>query len=202
LEHPNLGSYTKKMKLKLYTREKIIVFSTVCLGAVLLWYKLLYLPEKYELESIREELTSIQMQHEPFSKNSTFRPSSIFAEEAAISAQYNELTARIPERDEIPSAMIQMIRPGQGRNIRIISVRPVMSQLFENHTLPDEFQLKEVPVDIVLEGKFVDIGRYLFDLMSLPFFGGYNNLQMETSEEMYPEINAKITCILLFFNNS
>lgn len=189
-----------KLKLKLGTREKIILFSTVCIGAVLLWYKLLYLPQKYESESIREELKSIQIQHESLSKNGVLQPA-FMEEEAAISAQYNKLTAKIPERDEIPSAMIQMIRPGQRRNIRIISVNPLMSQLFENRTLPDEFQIEEVPVDIVLEGKFVDIGRYLSDLTSLPFFGGYSNFQMEMSEEIYPKINAKITCMLLFFNN-
>jgi Tfp pilus assembly protein PilO len=190
------------MKLKVGMREKIILFSAVCLGAVFLWYELLYLPKQKELESISKELKSIQTQRESLLKTGVLQPFFMVAEEeAAVSAQYNKLAAKIPDRNGLPSAMIQMMRRGQGRNIRVISMTPALSQLLENHTQADECQLREIPVDIVLGGKFVDVGRYLLDLMGLPFFGGYHNLQMETSEETYPEIDARIGCILLFFNN-
>jgi len=189
------------MKVNFGIRKKIILFSTACLSAVFLWYMFLYSPKNAELKRIKDDLKSIQAQHELFLKRDAFQPSSILPEqEATIYEKYNELTAKIPERDYIPSAMIQMIKTGEGRNIRIVSVKPVTSQLFANPRLVGESQLKEVPVDIVLEGRFTDIGRYLFDLMDLPFFSGYNNIRMEESEEIYPKIKANIKCVLLFLN--
>ncbi|MBW1741410.1 MAG: type 4a pilus biogenesis protein PilO [Deltaproteobacteria bacterium] len=187
------------MKIKFGVREKIILFVVIYLGAIFLWYKFLYLPKNNELKRIKQELKSIQMQYKPF-LGDTFRPP-LLEEETAISEKYHELTAKIPERDEIPSAMIQMAKIGQGRDIRILSTKPVTSRLFAKHRLPKGSQLKEIPVDMVLEGRFVDIGRYLFDLMNLPFLGGYNKIQMETSKKIYPEIRANITCLLLFFDN-
>lgn len=189
-----------KMKIKFGIREKIILFAVVCLGAVFLWYKLLYLPKNTELKIIKEDLKSTQIQCECFLGDAS-RPPFRLEDEAAVSEKYNELMAKMPERDEIPSSIIQMIRTGKDRNIRILTTKPVTSELFANRRRPKESHIKEVPVDIVLEGKFVDIGRYLFDLTELPFLGGYSNFQMGTSEEIYPEIRAEVRCTLLFLNN-
>jgi len=189
-----------KMKIKFGIREKTILFAVVCLGAVFLWYKLLYLPKNTELKIIKEDLKSTQIQCELLLGNAS-RPGFRLENEAAVSEKYDELMAKLPERDEIPSAIIQMIRTGKDGNIRILSTKPVTSELFANRRRPKESHIKEVPVDIVLEGKFVDIGRYLFDLTDLPFFGGYSKLWIETSEEIYPEIRAGVRCTLLFLNN-
>lgn len=184
------------MKIKFGIREKIFLLAIVYLGAGFFWYTSLYLPKSTELKRIKEELKSTQKQCEILSRY--IQPASI--EEGSIPEKYHELIAKIPERDEVPSAIIQMVRAGQGRNIRILSTDPSTSQLLTTYGRPAGYQLQEIPVEIVLEGRFVNIGRYLFALMNLPFFGGYNSIRLEANEETYPKTRTTIGCMLLFLN--
>ncbi len=181
-------------------RERIGLFVIACFVTVLLWHMFFYLPKKGELKTIKEEIKMFQGQYNLLSNDA-----SIAAFKAAnagrISKRYNELIKKLPQKKDIASTLSQIAKIGQRENIRILSIEPLKFQLFKNRKSMKDSHLEEIPIDIIMKGKFVDIGRYLFDITNLPFFVGYKSIRMEMSEEICPDTKAKITCVLLFLRN-
>ena len=186
--------------MKIGIREKISLIVTACLITVILCFILLFLPKKKELKRIKDELKSTKMEYELLSNyisSVAFKSS----KKQEISRKQKELLEKLPEKEDIATTLSQITKIGQGKNLRILCVKPIKLQLFKNYRSDWEAQLEEIPVEIVLEGRFFDVGKYLFDLIKIPFFGGYKKIEMESIEEIYPRVKANIDCILFFSTN-
>ena len=186
--------------MKFGTREKTCFIIAVYITVILFWYIYLYLPKNNKLKAIKKDLTTIKMEATKIQKDI----SSInirLNQESTILTKYNETKNKLPQRGDIVSILNALNQIKQEKHLRIISVQPTRFQLVEDTKTSDKLSLGEIPVKILLEGEFIDIGQYLFDLANLPFFGGYKNMLIESSEKIYPEIEAEITCIFLFIDN-
>ncbi|MGA1791025.1 MAG: type 4a pilus biogenesis protein PilO [bacterium] len=181
-------------------RGKMPLFIGICLVMILLWYMLLYTPQKNDLKRIQEEQRLIQTQYNRLLENSSL---AMFdsAKKLEISKKCIEILNNLPHKEDIASALAQVIDIGQGKDIRIISINPNKISFSDHQDTEPDAELEKMAFDMILEGNFLNISQYLFDLMNLPFFVGYRSIEIEASKEIYPKTKAQITCILLFLNN-
>ena len=181
-------------------RGKLPLFIGICMVMILLWYVLLYTPQKNNLKRIKEEQRSIQTQYNRLLENSSL---AMFdsAKKLEISKKCIEILNNLPRKEDIASALSQVTNIGQGKDIRIISINPNKISFSDHQDTETDAELEKMAFDIVLEGSFINIGQYLFDLVNLPFFVGYRSIEVEASKEIYPKTRVQTTCILLFLNN-
>lgn len=162
---------------------------------IVLWYILLYIPKVNELKRIKDEINRFQMQYKILSQNNS--PAVLDkAEETTIFTKYNELIAQLPKKEDISSALNQIKRIGQEGKIKILSLKLLKLQLLENSNLKREYQIEEIPVNVIVQGDFFDIVQYLLHLGNLPFMSRFKNIRIETYEKIYPEIETRFTCML------
>jgi Tfp pilus assembly protein PilO len=197
----NEEKFFRGTKMKLDIREKIALFMGVCFSAMLLWHLFLYGPQKKDLERIKEEQKLIQTQYDRLLED--FSSAMLgSAEKIKISRKCIEILKNLPRKEEIGFALSQIMKTGESHDIRIISMTPQKLSFSESQDTKTESQLEKIFIDMIMEGRFIDMGQYLFDLVELPFFAGCSKIGIETAKEIYPETRAKMTCVLLFIKNN
>jgi len=181
-------------------RGKLPLFTGISLVMILLWYMFLYTPQKNDLKRIQEEQRLLQTQYERLLENSSL---AMFdsAKKLEISKKCIEILNNLPRKEDIASALSQIIEMGQGKDIRIISINPNKISFSDHQAAGPDSELEKMAFDMILEGSFINISQYLFDLVDLPFFVGYRSIEIKASKEIYPKTRAQATCILLFLNN-
>ena len=180
---------------------KISFFISLGFIAVVLWYMFLFVPKRNDLEKIRDKQKVIQTQYNQLLENYSLAMMGS-AKKLEISRKCIDILDNLPSKEDISSVLSQILKIGQGKDIRIISVSPHEVSFSNNQDSKRKAQLQKIHLDITLEGRFINIGQYLFDLTNLPFFAGYSKIEIRTSEEIYPKTTAEITCVLLFLNNA
>ncbi|MGA1796799.1 MAG: type 4a pilus biogenesis protein PilO [bacterium] len=185
--------------MKLDIRNKTAIFAEISLVTILLWYMFLYAPKKNELKRIKEEQRLIQMQYDQLLDNSSH---AMFesAKKLEISKRCIAILDGLPYRKDIASALSKVIEAGEGKDIRIISISPQFS-FSDIEGAEQDSELNKMAFDMVVEGKYLDIGHFLFDLLDLPFLVGYSTIDIKSSPETYPETRAQLSCILLFLDD-
>ena len=175
----------------------------ICAGFAVLvvWYMFLFTPKRNNLKKISEKQKLIQTQYNQLLENYSIAMMGS-AKKLEISRKCMHILDNLPCKEDITYVLSQVIEMGQGKDIRITSISPHNISFSKNKDADKKTQLEKINLDITLEGGFTNTGQYLFDLIDLPFFGGYSKIDIETSEEIYPETKAKITCILLFLKKT
>lgn len=179
---------------------KIALFLCLGFSTIIIWHTFLFAPKRNDLKKIREKQKLIQTQYNKLLENYSLAMMGS-AKKMEISKRCIDILDNLPCKEDIASVLSRVIEIGQGKDIRIISVSPHGVSFSKNRDTERKTQLEKIHLDIILEGRFINMGQYLFDLINLPFFAGYSKIEIETSEEIYPETKAEITCILLFLNN-
>lgn len=183
--------------MKFEIREKVALFIGILFVTIVLWYMFLFSPKNMELEKISDQQKKIEMQYNQLSNNFSLAMLGS-AEKLRISRKCVDILDNLPSKKDIASALSRIIEIGQGKDIRIVSINPHQHSFSTNQTQEKESQLEKIPLDITLEGKFLNISEFLFDLIDLPYLAGYSKIEIESSKETYPETKAQVTCILLF----
>lgn len=179
---------------------KIALFICAGFAAIVIWHTFLFVPKKNNLKKISEKQKLIQTQYNQLLENYSLAMMGS-AKKLEISRRCIDILDNLPCKENIASVLSRIIEIGQGKDIRIISISPHNVSLFKNKDTEKKTQLEKIHLDITLEGGFLNMCQYLFDLINLPFFAGYRKIDIETSEEIYPATKAEITCILLFLND-
>ncbi|MGA1823773.1 MAG: type 4a pilus biogenesis protein PilO [bacterium] len=183
-------------------REKTITLIAALLCGVLLWYGTLYFPQKRTLEKLQKGIEAIRMQQHALASGTIHTTTEPATEENNLVKEYNEIIALLPRKATIRSILTPIRGIVGQKAIDILSIKPLTYQLFRYESPDEENELQEIPVEIKLRGRFIDVGDYLFDLSHVPFFGGFNKITIEMSDASYPQIEAEITCILLLLQSS
>ncbi|MGA1840780.1 MAG: hypothetical protein ACMUIU_09165 [bacterium] len=180
---------------------KTAIFICAGFAALVVWYTFLFTPKRNNFKKISEKQKLIQTQYNQLLENYSLAMMGS-AKKLEISRKCIHILDNLPCKEDITSVLSRVIEIGQGKDIRIISISPHNVSFSKNNNEDKKTQLEKINLDITLEGGFINMRQYLFELIDLPFFGGYSKIDIETSEEIYPETKAEITCILLFLNNT
>jgi len=181
-------------------RGKMALFIGISLFVILLWYMFLYSPKKNDLKRIKQEQRLIQTQYDLLLENSSHAMLES-AKKLEISKKCMAILESLPYKEDIASALSQVMDVAQGKDIRIVSISPHKLSFSEDQDTELDSHLEKMAFDMSLEGSYINIAYYLFDLIDLPFFVGYSNIDIESSKKTYPETKAQMTCILLFLDN-
>ena len=159
-------------------RERIITLIAALLCGVFLWYIFLYFPQKRKLEKLKEEIEANRMQH-ALALGTILATSKPATGKIDLLKKYNEIKALLPRKATINSILTPIRGIGREKDMDILYIKPLTYQLFRQDSWEDENELFEMPVEIKLKGRFIDVGDYLFDLSNVPFFGGFEKITID-----------------------
>ncbi len=110
---------------------------------------------------------------------------------AKLEEENREFVARIAPRSEILNLAKQLSEEAKKYNIRFISIRPPgLDTLLTQET--KETPLRPIPFEITLQGRYLDIGKFIADLRKFPYFIKVYELEFIGKDEIKPLIEARI----------
>jgi Tfp pilus assembly protein PilO len=85
----------------------------------------------------------------------------------------------------------QLSEEAKKYNIRFLSIRPPgLDTLLTQET--KETPLRPIPFEITLQGRYLDIGRFIANLRNFPYFVKVYELEFIGKDEIKPLIEARI----------
>lgn len=94
-------------------------------------------------------------------------------------ARLTEIRGRLLPPGGLPQLLAEISRPSQRHGVRIVSFTPKESG-------------QEISVDLVLEGSYLQLGRYLEDLLKGPYVLAVANLQLRAKQPGDKRLNMKL----------
>ncbi|MEO0087104.1 MAG: type 4a pilus biogenesis protein PilO [candidate division WOR-3 bacterium] len=110
---------------------------------------------------------------------------------AKLEEENREFVARIAPRSEVLQLVRQLSEEAKKYNIKFLSIRPPgLDTLLTQET--KENPLRPIPFEITLQGRYLDIGKFIADLRKFPYFIKVYELEFTGKDEIKPLIEARI----------
>lgn len=110
---------------------------------------------------------------------------------AKLEEENKEFVARIAPRSEVLQLAKQLSEEAKKYNIRFLSIRPPgLDTLLTEET--KETPLRPIPFEIVLQGRYLDIGKFIANLSKFPYFIKVYELEFTGKDEIKPLIEGRI----------
>ena len=171
-------------------RKVLLIAGLVCIVfAVLAWF-LLYQPQirrsqqsANQLERIEREMREIRVQ---IAQIEGLRARAAELEEESI-----VLEARIVPRAEMLSMFRQLARLAEQQRVQFKEISPPGLDTLLQAESPAQ-PVRGVPFDITLQGRYLDIGRYIENLDRFPYFVRIPGFEVTARQDIRPEVEMKL----------
>ncbi len=174
-------------------QEKIIAAAVGLIVIVAGWYFLFYAPKAAAIERNRLEIEDIQMQIERSITDPALVDSLRKDIERLEQSNAENRTLIIPV-DSILYVNETIKRKCGIHNLTITQpLTPDKEMLFgESPEETGESSIRMVEIDVFLRGTFFDLGYFLEDFPSYPFLIRAGEVEINTGDEIYPELEMAI----------
>ena len=152
------------MRMGVSVRD-ILIFGGL-LGAAVVLYIFLLAPAARERSRLSAEAQQLTKQSELMQKAlKAITP----RQGTGAQARLEEIRGRLLPPGGLPQLLAEISRPSQRHGVRIVSFTPKESG-------------REISVDLVLEGGYLQLGKYLEDLLKGPYVLAVANLQLRAKQ--------------------
>lgn len=178
--------------VKLKPQQEIIISALMGIGALLVWYFVLYQPlsaRTSELEKlVHNQADSLKALERYRSEISRMR-----SQIDAIRVEEVAWENRFPPRRELVSLARRLIDLGKEKGLTLLNIRPSLQELYalERSGVPVSSQnLMKLPIRIRFQGRFHNIGKFLEELSLLPFQTTVADFAIVQQNEIYPDVEV------------
>ena len=162
------------MRMGLSIRDMLILAGLLAAAAVL--YFVLLAPAASERTRLTAEAKRLTRQSQKMQE----ALKAITPRQETGGNRLAEIRGRFLPRDGLPQLLAEISRPSQRHGVRIVSFTPKESG-------------REISVDLVLEGTYLQLGRYFEDLLEGPYVFAVANIQLRAKKPGDTSLRMKLT---------
>jgi Tfp pilus assembly protein PilO len=184
--------------MALLQRRVLLIAVAVCiLLGVFAWF-VLYQPQVKSSQKSTAQVAQIQKELEE--TRARIRGIGRLRERLAELEEANvAFAARVMPRAEMLGMLERLATMAQAQRVRFIEISPPgLDTLLEEES--SSRPVRGVPFYITVQGRYVDIGRYVASLDEFPYFIRVPDFEVTAREDIRPEVEAKI--LVNFYTSS
>lgn len=194
---------------RMTVRERVIV-SVASLAAVLmLWTLLVFDPQAARESTLRAELTTLETSigaaSDALASDAASNPAVLARnEERNLKAQLEELNKELAAESSgliAPERMVQVVHDvlTRQRGVRLISLhnKPVASLAPPTNGAAPSAGPYLHPIELVIEGRYLDVAAYLRALEKLPWRFYWKVLELETKQHPISRVRIEMSTLSL-----
>jgi Tfp pilus assembly protein PilO len=110
---------------------------------------------------------------------------------ADLQAANAAFIARVVPRSQMLTMLRRLADEAAARKVRFLEIAPPGLDTLIQEETPD-VPLRSVPFMITVQGRYLDIGRYVESLASFPYFVRVPDFEVNAREDIRPEVEAKL----------
>ncbi len=174
-----------KVNIGLRLREKVI-WGLVIMALPLVWFLIVF-PKKEEASRIKGELSSLAKRANE--AKMLLAQAEMLKQEAALAKEKVAfLEARVLVKKDVSRVLRELSQDLQRHNLRILSMKP----LGENPP-PPTTPYHRLPVEIQVQGRYIDLGKYLEEIKERSLLFTVDSLHLEKGED--PNLSARLVLV-------
>lgn len=179
-------------------RKKFSYILSVLLIAILvMWFIFFYYPKsieidkiKFQIREMRNDLASASQANVDIEKIEN----RLLEEQKA----FEEARSRFVERDDLAKVSRKIDEFARGYNLRMTDFAPVFEDYFADTS---KNVIKVLPLAITVRGKYMDIGKFIENWGSLPFYLEPKGILIERFTQTSNDLKATISSQLYSWNH-
>lgn len=166
-----------------FTRREQVILGGLLVVAGLLWFVLLQ-PMANERVRLTKEAERLIQESQNLQK-ALMRAQDRKEAAENLRRRLEAIRARLLSSNNVSRLLAEISRPGQGLGVRIVSVTPKAT--------PGPTSERQIPVQLVLEGTYLELGRYLEALLKGPVLLTVSDLQVRSVKPGNPRLRMQLT---------
>lgn len=108
-----------------------------------------------------------------------------------LEEQNVELMSHVAPRDQLLTLLRELAKIAERYNLSFLEIKPPgLDTMLQSET--PEKPIRPVPFQIVLQGRYLDIGAYLENLNRFPYFVKVPEFELTGKDELRPAVEARL----------
>jgi len=108
-----------------------------------------------------------------------------------LETQNSELMSHVAPRDQLLTLLRELARIGERYNISFLEITPPGLDTMLQIETPDK-PIRPVPFQIVIQGRYIDIGSYVEHLNQFTYFVKVPEFEITGKDEIRPAVEARL----------
>ncbi|MCP4724073.1 MAG: type 4a pilus biogenesis protein PilO [bacterium] len=182
---------------KIGYRERIIIAAAVIVLIAAGWYFLFYSSQKDSISAKQIEITRLQNEI----ITSTVAPGTIDTLKKKIERLEEEARnsgTKLVSKDQLVEIKDYISDKIKEHNLEYDSIEPDMIAWSSSAQDSMNIGIKKVPITIFIAGEFFAIGKFLEELPDYPFLIRAVDLNVDTDDDVYPELHVRLIVHVFF----
>ena len=176
--------------LDLPKHQKIGLLAVVILLLVVFDYLFVYSSYSYQIANLEQSVVGARKERDQ--KRALIADKPKLLEQLRVAdGRFKEATAQLPNRKEIPNLLTSISNRAREVGLEVLLFRPRPES-------PQEFYA-EVPVDVVVRGKFHDVVSFFDEVGRLDRLVNLNNIEMKNPKPAGEQMNLDTSTLMTAF---
>ena len=176
--------------LNLPKHQKIGLLAVVILLLVVFDYLFVYSSYSYQIANLEQSVEGARKERDK--KRALIADKPKLLEQLRVAdGRFKEATAQLPNRKEIPNLLTSISNRAREVGLEVLLFRPRAES-------PQEFYA-EVPVDVVVRGKFHDVVSFFDEVGRLDRLVNLNNIEMKNPKPAGEQMNLDTSTLMTAF---
>jgi len=183
---------------RLGAKQELAVSAGVMLFGVVLWYLILYQPVTSRTSELKAQVDSQEDSLEAVRKYK-LNVAALQLKINDLEKQTKEWDGRFPERTEIVSLATQILNFSSKHNLELIEMKPSLYELYALEKAGAHMSgryVMQLPITTRFQGRFLDLGKMLEDITTLPFNMTIADVSLSSAPKHYPMLDIKLRLFL------
>ncbi len=108
-----------------------------------------------------------------------------------LEAEIQDIWSRVVPRSEMLGLFRRFSREAEQRRVRFLEIIPPGLDTLLQEEGPSN-QVRPVPFMVTVQGRYLDIGRYVASLNTYPYFVRVPDFEVNARDDIRPEVEAKL----------
>lgn len=189
-----MAAFGKKMS----PVQELIISGVVMVGAIALWYFLLYAPVVSETAAFERKLATEEDSVQAIKKYQ-INVSVLNTKIDTLRTQLAVWDARFPERTQIVSLATQILNYGTSHGLDLVEVKPSLYELYALERSGAHVSgryVMQLPLSCHFRGEYLNLGPALEQIASLPFNVTIADVSLDPWKGHYPVLDIHLRLFL------
>jgi len=183
---------------KLGPKQELGLSAAVMLFGIALWYFFLYQPVSNKTEELRSLISS---QEDSLKAENRYR-----VNVASLNVGINQLDtlkktwdARFPDRSHIVDLATQILNFSSEHELELVEMKPSLYELYALEKAGARMSgryIMQIPLNCRFRGEFLEMGKMLEDVATLPFNMSIADVSLEGAVGRYPLLDIRLRLFL------
>ncbi|NOZ75905.1 MAG: type 4a pilus biogenesis protein PilO [FCB group bacterium] len=179
--------------MKVNARQILALGFLAVIASIVAWYFFMYQAQVNKIYTIQTEISQLngQLSRSNVSINSL---PSLKASVSSMVEEFDSLSMKLPTKDQVSTMVNDIVEAALTRDLTIDKISPAIQAMLES---PNYFV--KVPIEIEINGSYLNFGMFIESLYQLPFHIYISNLSLNRSDD-HVTVIAKMSAYFYVIN--